>query len=178
MADLVAGLDEGAPDIVRADDAKLERDAALLRIADRRRCPRIGDRDNEIGLDPAFERELLADALADGIDRGAVGDRIGAREIDLLENARPRRDRRKRPDRAEPAFGYDDQLARLEIDDEGRVRVVEVDPKTQAMRVDLLETAIRVDLDAGLIPAMVFAAASAWYRLTGLSGTTRNRRDP
>ena len=58
VADLVAGLDEGPPDIMRADDAELERDAALLGVADRRRHARIGHRHDEIGLD----RALLAPA--------------------------------------------------------------------------------------------------------------------
>ncbi len=42
VADLVARLDERAPDIVRADDAEFERNARFLRIADRGGRTRIG----------------------------------------------------------------------------------------------------------------------------------------
>ena len=44
MADMVGGLDEGAADIVVADDAELEGDAGLLGIADRRRHAAVGHR--------------------------------------------------------------------------------------------------------------------------------------
>ena len=58
VADLVARLDEGAADIMRADDAELERDAALLGVADRRGHARIGHRHDIIGLDRALDRQL------------------------------------------------------------------------------------------------------------------------
>ena len=55
MADRIAGLDEGAADIVVADDAELEGDAGLLREADRRRRAGIGHRHDDVGLDRAFD---------------------------------------------------------------------------------------------------------------------------
>ena len=43
LADLLGRLDEGAPDIMVANDAEIERDAGFLRIAERRRNAGIGD---------------------------------------------------------------------------------------------------------------------------------------
>src|SRR3546814_2752862 len=99
VADLVARLDEGAPDIMRADDPQFERNVRFLRVADRRRNARIGNGDHQIGVDRAFDRELRADRLPDRIDRAIVGDRIGAREIDIYEAARTRRLLAERADR-------------------------------------------------------------------------------
>src|SRR3546814_14685346 len=48
VADLVARLDESAPDIVRADDTQLERNARFLRVTDRRGRSRIGHRDHQV----------------------------------------------------------------------------------------------------------------------------------
>ena len=45
MADVVGRLDEGAADIMIADDAELERQPAFGGIADRRRHARIRHRD-------------------------------------------------------------------------------------------------------------------------------------
>ncbi len=87
MADLVGGLDEGAADIVVADDAQLEGDARLLRIADRRRHAGVGHRDDDVGGDVALARELGADALAHLVDAGAVDHGVGPREVDVLEDA-------------------------------------------------------------------------------------------
>ena len=91
VADFLARLDEGPADIVRADDPELERNARCLAEADRRGNAAVGDRDDIIGLDRRLARQLGADVLADFVDRLAVGDRVGPREIDMLEDARPRR---------------------------------------------------------------------------------------
>src|SRR3546814_17300405 len=88
VADLVARLDEGTPDIVRADDTQLERNARFLRVTDRRGRSRIGHRDHQVGIDRIFAREFGADRLAYRIDARPVADRIGAREIDIFEDAR------------------------------------------------------------------------------------------
>ena len=54
MADMVRRLDEGAADIVVADDAKLERHAAFCRVAHCGGNAGIGDRDDDIGRDAGF----------------------------------------------------------------------------------------------------------------------------
>src|SRR3546814_2278339 len=135
MADLIARLDEGAADIMRAYDSKLERNAACLLIADGGSGARIRHGNDYIRLDRAFDGKLFADALADRIDRGAVDDRIGPREIDMLEDAGAGTNRRERPDRADAPLRHDHQLARFDRAPEGcadhlqpaRFRRVDVD---------------------------------------------------
>ncbi len=78
VADVVGRLDEGAADIVVADDAEFERDAALLRVAHRGGDAGIGDRDDDVGRDIGLEGEFGADALAGVVDRHALHHRIGA----------------------------------------------------------------------------------------------------
>ena len=51
-----------------------------------------------IGLDRCFARQFGADVLAHFVDRFPVGDRVRPREIDVLENARPRLDLGERPE--------------------------------------------------------------------------------
>src|SRR5215472_2893768 len=63
MADMVARLDEGAADIVVADDAEFEGDARFGGIADRRRHAGIRHRDHDIGFHARLARKLGADAL-------------------------------------------------------------------------------------------------------------------
>lgn len=57
-ADLLRRLDEGAPDIVVTNDAVFEGDAALLRIAERRRRTAIRHRHDDVGIDGRFLREV------------------------------------------------------------------------------------------------------------------------
>ena len=90
VADLVAGLDEGAADIMGADDAELEWNVGLLRIANGRWRTGIGDRNHQICFDRAFDSEFSANLLANGVDGLAVDNRIRPREIDMLEDAGPR----------------------------------------------------------------------------------------
>ncbi len=87
VADLVGRLDEGAADVVVADDAELEGDAALGRIAHGRRHAAVGHRHHHIGLDAALARQFGADALAGLVDRGALDHAVGAGEVDVLEDA-------------------------------------------------------------------------------------------
>ena len=49
LADVLARLDEGAPDIVVADDAELVGNAGFLGVADGGRDAGIGDRDHHVG---------------------------------------------------------------------------------------------------------------------------------
>src|SRR5690606_35582115 len=93
----VRRLDEGATDIVRTDDAELERDARLLRIADRRRHTAVGHRYDQIRLDRRFAGQFDADLLARFIYRAIVEHRIRAAEIDVLEDAGAGRDVAERP---------------------------------------------------------------------------------
>ena len=115
VADRVAGLDEGAADIVVADDAELEGNAGLLGKADRRRRARIGHRHDDVGLDRALERELRADALPDVVDVAALDRRIGPGEIDIFEDAEARLLRLEREQALDALGGDDHHLARLDV---------------------------------------------------------------
>jgi hypothetical protein len=66
VADAVGRLDEGAADIVVADDAEFERQPPR-RVADRRRHAAVRHRHHDIRT-PALARQLGADALAHVVD--------------------------------------------------------------------------------------------------------------
>src|SRR5437867_10782367 len=89
VADLVGRLDESPADIMIANNPQLEWQTRFLRISDRRRHARIGDRDDDVGIDRAFAREFLADALACLVDALPLDDAVGAREVNMLEHAKP-----------------------------------------------------------------------------------------
>ena len=125
VADLVTGLDEGAADIMAADDAQFKGNAALLGIADGAGHPAVGHRHHHVGHHRIFARQLGADALAHFIDAAAVHHRIGAAEIDMFKDARPRPHRCERPDGAQAARRDDDQLARFHRAQEGRAHHVQ-----------------------------------------------------
>ena len=97
VADLLARLDEGPPDVVVADDPQLEGDPRLLGVADGGRHPGIGHRYDHVGVHVAFPRQLGADALAGLVDALALHHRIGPGEIDMLEDAEAARHLRKGP---------------------------------------------------------------------------------
>ncbi len=115
MADAVAGLDEGAPDIVVADDAELERDAGLDGIAERGRDARIGHRDDDVGGDRALARQLGADPLARLVDAAALDDAVGTGEVDVFEDAEPPRAAAEGVLRTNARGVDDDELAGLDV---------------------------------------------------------------
>ena len=63
LTDVLGRLDEGAPDIVVADDAELEGNADCLRIADRGWDAGIGHRHDDVGIGRRFAGELGAHRL-------------------------------------------------------------------------------------------------------------------
>jgi hypothetical protein len=79
-----------------ADDAKLERHAGMLTVADGGRHAGIRNGHHDIDLDVAFTRELRAKRLADFIHGSPAHDGIRPRKVDVLEDAGPRRLWRKR----------------------------------------------------------------------------------
>src|SRR5215472_882373 len=111
MADLLGRLDEGAADIVVADDPQFERQRRFLGIAERRRHARIGNRDDDVRIDMAFPGELAADPLARFIDAAAFDDAVGPREIDVLEDAKPALAVAERGQALDTAAADDDDLA-------------------------------------------------------------------
>ena len=96
LADALLGLDEGAADVVIADDAELEGHAALLAEADGRGHARIRDGHDDVGSGRSLARELHAHLLADVVDGAAADDAVGPREVDVFEDAGPRRALRER----------------------------------------------------------------------------------
>ncbi len=89
MADVIGRLDEGAADIVVADDAKLERHAAFLRIAHGGGHAGVRHRHDDVGRHVRLARQFGADPLARVVDRHALHHGVGAREIDIFEQAEP-----------------------------------------------------------------------------------------
>ena len=57
------------------------------RVADRRRSARVGDRDDDVTLGGVLFGEALAEELAHAMHAAPVDDRVGAREVDVLEDA-------------------------------------------------------------------------------------------
>src|SRR6185503_10228980 len=114
-ADVVGRLDEGAADIVVADDAQFERQARPLGIADRRRDAGIGHRHDHVGGHGAFLGELGADLLARLVDADALDLAVGAGEVDVLEDAEAARLLAPWLDRAQAAAVDDHDLARFDV---------------------------------------------------------------
>ena len=119
VARAVRRLDEGPPDIVRADDAELKWYARLLGKADCGGHPAIGYRHDQIGVDRRFAGQFDPDPLAHLVDRPAAHHRIGAAEIDVLEDAGAWGDLAERAMAADPpVLAHLDQFARLDLADE------------------------------------------------------------
>src|SRR3990167_5353260 len=115
VADVVGRLDEGAADIMVADDAEFERQAGALGVADRRRHAGVGDRHDDVGRHRTFHRQFQADALARLVDADALEARVGAGEIDVLEDAEAARLLREGLDRTRAVAVDDDDLAGLDV---------------------------------------------------------------
>ena len=87
LAQALVGLDEGASDIAVLDQALAEVDAGGAGEADRRRRARVGDRQDQIGLDGRLLGEPLAHADTGAVDLDARQPRIRPREVEELEHA-------------------------------------------------------------------------------------------
>ena len=64
LANALLGLDEGAPDVVIADDAELERQTRLACVADGRGHARVGNGHDDVGVGRRLARELDAHLLS------------------------------------------------------------------------------------------------------------------
>ena len=89
-------LDEGAADVVVADQPHLERQACGFGIPQRRGDARVGDRDHHVRGGRRFLCELAAERLARPIDVLPEHGAVGPGEIDVLEDAARRGGARKR----------------------------------------------------------------------------------
>src|SRR5215813_13910217 len=70
-----------------ADDSELEGQPRFLSIADCCGHTRIGDWDDDVGIDRTLTGEFLPDALARLVDAPPLYDAVRAGEVDVLENA-------------------------------------------------------------------------------------------
>src|SRR4029453_17597571 len=91
LPDALLGLDKGSADIVIADDAVFERQPRLLRIADGRGHARVRNGDDDVCIGRSLARQLPAHLFPYFIDRAATDDRVRPGEIDVFEDAEPRR---------------------------------------------------------------------------------------
>ena len=119
-------LDEGAADVAVLDQPLAERDPGSAREADRRRRAGVGDRQHEVGLDRRLLGEPLAHSHARAVHLDAGEARVGAGEIEELEDAeRSVLGRLERLDRVQPVLVRDDELARPDLALERRADEVE-----------------------------------------------------
>ena len=118
VADAVGGFDEGAADIVVADDAELEGDAALGGVAHGGGDAAVGDGDDDVGVDMAFAGEFGADAFSGGVDADAFDDGVGAGEVDVFEDAEAGGGAGEGAQRLDALVVDDDDLAGFDVADE------------------------------------------------------------
>ncbi len=100
-AQALARLDEGAADVVVADQAPLEGQPALPREAERRAHPAVGHRADDVGVGRLLARELAAEREPRLEHRAAEDQAVRAREVDVLEHAVRGRLGRERLERAD-----------------------------------------------------------------------------
>src|SRR5438552_1351286 len=117
VPDALLGLDEGASDVVVADQPELVGDPRLLREAERGPGAGVGDGNDDVGLHRVLARELMAERLADAMYGPAPQDRVRAREVDVLEHALQPLRGRKRLERPEPRGGDGEDLAGRDLAD-------------------------------------------------------------
>src|SRR5947208_16191189 len=110
-------LNEGAADLMVSNDAEFERHAGMLTVADRGGHAGIRHRHHDVDLDMAFARELRAERFADFIYRSPADDGIRPREVDVFEDAGPRRFWRKWFMALRAALVEHDDLAGLDVTD-------------------------------------------------------------
>ena len=111
------GLDERARDVAVLDQAVVLREPGGARVAARGGVAGVGHRDHEVGLDRRLAREDLAHPPA---RRPAatwpLEPRVGAREVDVLEDAERARARPSTTWRvSSPRSVERDHLARLDV---------------------------------------------------------------
>ena len=87
LAQLLAGLDEGAGDVAVLDQAVVLGDPRGAREAGGGRVAGVGHRDHEVGVDGRLAPEDLAHPAAHLLHDPALEPAVGAREVDVLEDA-------------------------------------------------------------------------------------------
>ena len=87
VADALLGFDKCAADVMVADEAEAERQARLFRVAERSGDAGVGDGNDDVGGDAGLAGELAAHLVARLLHPAAEDARVGAREVDVLEDA-------------------------------------------------------------------------------------------
>src|SRR5688500_1551789 len=87
VAALLRRVDEGAADVVIADEPELVRDAALLGVAERRGVRGVGHTEHAVGSDGLLARKLAAERAPRAVDARAPDAGVGPCEVDELEDA-------------------------------------------------------------------------------------------
>ena len=118
VADALLGLNKGAADVVIADEADAEGDARLFRVAERGGDAGVGDGNDDIGGDAGLAGELAAHLVARLLHPAAEDARVGAREVDVLEDAARLRHAGGVLAAGDAVFGDHDQLAGKNVADE------------------------------------------------------------
>src|SRR6185312_6946713 len=124
-AQLLPRLDERARDVAVLDEAVVVRDRAGARVAARGRVARVGYGDYEVGVDRRLAREDLAHPPARALQGRAAHDRVGPREVDVLEDAERAACAFNRDARRDAAAVDREHLARLDLAQEARADDVE-----------------------------------------------------
>src|SRR6185369_3555683 len=87
IADGLRGFDEGATDVMIADQAHAERDAGFESVADGGGNAGVRNGDDDVGVNRMLLREQAAEGFAALVDAAAEDDAVGAREVDMFEDA-------------------------------------------------------------------------------------------
>ena len=87
---MLGGLDEGASDVAVLDEPVVERDSAFSGITNGGGDRRVRHRDHHVGCGRTLPGQFLAEALAYGVNAGAIPLRVRTGEVNELERtARP-----------------------------------------------------------------------------------------
>ena len=87
LADGLAGLDEGTPDVGVLDQPLPVRDAGRLGVPDRRGRARLGHRDHQVGLGRVLPGQRTADLDPDRVQPRAGDQGVRPGQVDVLEQA-------------------------------------------------------------------------------------------
>jgi hypothetical protein len=87
FAQILRRFDEGAADVPVLDEPVVVGDAAGAAEADGGGDGRVGDGDDDVGVDGVLGRQLLAEPLPDVVDAAARPHAVGAAEVHELERA-------------------------------------------------------------------------------------------
>ena len=93
LAAALGRLNEGAADIVVANEARFKRPPDGFGESERRRHAGVGHRGDHIDIGGRLLRENAPQIFTDIVDGASFDKAVGAREIDIFEGANPRRRR-------------------------------------------------------------------------------------